>query len=99
LPLKTQVRATQILDHNLTGASFSDLFNIYDETKSYSSGDIVWYAGKIWKALNNIPSATEGDLSQAPKNNSDWKEITFKDLFQTIEFSISNIGDSFTINI
>lgn len=72
---QTQVKASNILDHTLTGASFREEFKIYDETKDYTANTIVWYQGAMYNAKNDITGTIEGDLSNAPDISSDWEKI------------------------
>jgi len=72
---RTQIKASNILDHTLTGASFSPEMAIYDETKNYSTGVQVWWQGYMWKSNTLITGMDEGDLSQSPDISSDWNVV------------------------
>jgi len=70
---RTQIKAQNILDHSLTGASFRTELRYYDETINYSSGAIVFWAGVEYQSNTNITGGDEGDLTNAPNISSDWK--------------------------
>ncbi len=73
---RTQISKELIANRNLTGASFIPELGFYDETKNYSVGDVVFWKGKWYTAVNNITSSTlEGDLANAPDVSSDWEEM------------------------
>jgi len=73
---RTQVKAQNILDHSLTGASFRTEMRYYDETLNYSQGAIVSWAGREYQANTSITGTTEGDLSNAPNVSTDWNLYT-----------------------
>lgn len=73
---KTQIRAKNIDNRTLTGASFIPELMMYDETKNYSSGDIVNWKGSKYIANTTITSSTlESDLSNAPDTSADWDKL------------------------
>ncbi len=68
-----QIKRSQILDNNLTGASFHIDLGFYDETHNYSIDDIVSWKNEKYKALNNITGTDEGDLTNTPDISTlDW---------------------------
>jgi len=73
---RTQIKAENILDHSLTGASFRNELRYYDETANYSQGARVTWAGREYIANTNITGGEEGDLSNAPNISSDWSLYT-----------------------
>jgi len=71
-----QIKRSQLLDRNLTGASFISDLGFYDETANYASGVIVSWKNKKYESLNSITGTTEGNLTHAPDLiTTDWKEI------------------------
>jgi hypothetical protein len=70
---RTQVKAQNILDHSLTGASFRSELQIYDETANYSVDDEVLWQSAVYKALVSITGGIEGDLSHAPDISPYWE--------------------------
>lgn len=64
-----------IADHTLTGASFRTELEIFDETKSYFIGEVVFWKNGSWETDADITGIEEGDLSNSPDNNTDWVRI------------------------
>jgi hypothetical protein len=73
---RTQVKAQNILDHSLTGASFRSELRYYVETVNYSQGARVTWAGREYTANTSITGGTEGDLSNAPNVSTNWDLYT-----------------------
>lgn len=67
---RTQINYKNIKNKSLTGASFIDGLNVFDETKNYNEGDIVFWKGQWYKVVQAITGLQEGDLSNSPDNNS-----------------------------
>lgn len=86
----TQINGKQLKNHVITGALFVPEMNIYDETHDYSINEVLWWNGKIFKALNNITGVSKGDLSNAPHVSSDWVEIGSKISVQNKNIDIQN---------
>jgi len=72
-----QIRKEQLLNGNLTGASFVQDLGFYDETVNYNTGDKVAWQNKIFIAQANISGGVEGDLSNAPHLSANWKSESF----------------------
>lgn len=72
----TQIKSSQILNNNLTGASLHNDLGLYDETNNYVVSDVVSWQNKKYEALNGITGTIEGDLTQSPNlTGIDWKEL------------------------
>jgi 7-cyano-7-deazaguanine synthase in queuosine biosynthesis len=81
----TQIKRHQLDNNTLTGASFDSDIGIFDETKNYSSGDIVLWGAKNYRCVSAITGKTEGDLSDSPSNNTvAWTENKEDVLFSII---------------
>ncbi len=50
----------------------STYLGIYDQTRFYPAGSIVWYGNKLWKALAD----NNGDGSSITVNSADWIEMS-----------------------
>ena len=67
-----QIKRTQLLDGNITGASMVPEMGMYNEMANYILDDEVWWGGNLWKANTAITGTTEGDLSAMPGVSVDW---------------------------
>ena len=75
--MTTVIDERQIKDRVLTGASFDPQLHLYDETKSYTAGNVVHWQGKLYVATGNVGAKSEGDLSNAPTNATNlWEEVS-----------------------
>ena len=98
--MTTTIKHRQIKNRDLTGASFDSELKFYDETQGYSANDIVFYAGRFYKATQTIPATVEGDLQYSPTNKPDnWQDITYELLFKQREVTINSVGDVFSIQL
>jgi hypothetical protein len=73
---RTQIKNDSIANETITGASVDPAMNIYNETKTYSTDEVVVWKTDTWVATASIPATTEGDLQYAPETNTNWKKIT-----------------------
>jgi len=71
-----QLKASQIENNTITGASFIRDFKMYDETETLSAGtlNLRQFNGKFYFPINNVIGTTENDLTQNPSLSSDWIE-------------------------
>jgi len=72
---RTQVQEHDIANRILTGASFHQDLNMFDETSNYAIDDTVFWKNSNFKTTSTITSLEEGDLSNSPDNNNNWVEI------------------------
>jgi len=96
-----QIKRSQLLDNNLTGASLDSNLGFYDETANYTSGTVVSWKNKQYEALNSVTGTTEGDLTNAPDiATTDWKELVTDTVLYSVYPSSSQTftGTRITVN-
>jgi len=97
--MATTIKHKQIKNRDLTGASFHSELRFYDETKSYNVNDVIFYQGRLYRATQDIPAATEGDLQYSPVNHDAWVDVTYELFFKQRDVDITNANDFFNIQL
>jgi hypothetical protein len=98
----TQIKRHQIDDNNLTGASLINDIGIFDETHSYSVGDIVIWKSTTYKCIASTTGKKEGDLSATPDlDSTHWyinKEDTIFSVFPSAVQTFTNTRITINFN-
>ena len=96
---KTTVRNRQFRTDTITGAGLNDSIGVYDETNSYTIGDIVLWKAKFYRVVNNVPATTINDLSFAPDvNSTNWAEESAT-VFDAYASTVQTFDDVTAINV
>lgn len=60
------------IPHSITGGMLSSGSGLYDETRSYLSGELVFWGGQYYRAITGITGGSLSDQSNTPDVSPNW---------------------------